>query len=556
MLARALDSHRRGRLVEAQAICHDILTIDPNHADSLHLLGVMASQSGAQPLAIELIGKAIAINDRFAPYHSNLGNALRASGRLEEAVAAYRRAIKLKPDYGAAHNNLGTVLAELGRLKDAASAYRQAITLSPDYAPAQVNLGNVLRDLGALDDALAAYRRAVAIKPEDAEAQYRLGVVLWRLGQLDEAAAAYGAAIAAKPGMAAAQSGLGIVLRERGQLTEAMACYRKAIAIQPDLIDAHWNLGLALLAAGDYAAGWEQYEWRLKRDQTGERFSAFAQPLWRGEPADGKTLFLWTEQGMGDAIHFVRYAPLAAQRGWRVILETPEALRRLFAGIAARDGVTLLAQGDPPLRFDAHCPLLSLPRAFGTTAQSIPAHVPYLYADPNLAAVWRDRLDGPGRTRIGIVWHGKPSQARNRSRSIEPALLGGAFRRPDIGIVSLQKTARPDELAALGVPVLNAGPELGDFAETAALIANLDLVITVDTSVCHLAGALGVPTWVLLDFSPDWRWLRDKDDNPWYPTMRLFRQQAIGDWPSVVVRLQQELDRFVDAHPPTLSARP
>jgi Flp pilus assembly protein TadD len=509
ILAAAVQHHQSGHLDKAEPLYRRVLAIDPRNADALHLLGVAAHQKGDPGAAIGLIRQAISIKPADPSYHSNLGVALKALGRLDEAVACYRDAIGLQPAHPEAHNSLGNALAEQGHLEDAATCYRRAIRLRADYPEAHYNLAITLKEQGRLEDAVTHYRHAIALRPNYQQAHYNLGNAL----------------------------------RDQRRLDEAVACYRQAIALRPDFPDAHHNLALALLARGDMAEGWPEYEWRWATADLAQARRDFAQPRWRGEPAEGRTLLIHAEQGFGDTVQFCRYAALAAARGPRVILEVQQPLVRLLRGLAGADLV--VGRGDELPEFDLHCPMLSLPLAFETTIETIPGAVPYLHAEPAEVAAWRVRLaamtgEGP---RIGLVWAGKPSNSADRRRSIDPARLAPLFALSGPRFFSVQKDGPS---APAGFPVTDVMDEVEDFAATAALIANLDLVISVDTAVAHLAAALGKPVWLLDRFDACWRWLADRRDSPWYPGLRIYRQPRPGEWESVVAEVARDIGRFAE----------
>ena len=430
---------------------------------------------------------------------------LRDQGKLDEAVACYRRALELKPDYAEAHNNLGTAFKDQGKLDEAVACYRRALELKPDFAEAHNNLGIALKDQGKLDEAVACYRRALELKPDYAEAH----------------------------------NNLGNALKDQGKLDEAVACYRRALELKPDFAEAHGNQSLLSLLTGDFQRGWAEYEWRWKTKQCQRR--DFSQPLWDGQPLEGRTILLHAEQGLGDAIQFVRYAALVKQRGGAVIVECPKPLLSLLASCAGID--RLVGRGDDLPPFDVHAPLLSLPGIFHTSLETIPADVPYLFADPGLVEHWREELGGIAGFKIGIAWRGNPEHRNDRARSIPLSCFEPLAGLPGVRLLACKKgrawsscKSWPDRF-----PITELGSRLDDFMDTAAVLMNLDLVITCDTAVAHLAGALGVPVWVALPFVPDWRWLLDRSDSPWYPTMRLFRQKKPGDWAGVFEEIKAEL---------------
>lgn len=549
-LSAALQKHQTGRLPEAEADYRAILEIEPNNSDANHLLGVVLAQQGRGAEAEGLLRKAIAI--RKAPHYCfDLGLTLRALGRLEEAVIAYGEALAIKPHYAEAHYSLGNALKALGRLEAAAAAYRDALAQRPAYAEALFNLGNTLHDLGRPAKAITAYRGAAAMKPQYAEAHYNLGCALEVQGQLEEAGAAFRRAVDARPHFPEAWCNLGGTLQQLGRIDEAVSATSKALDLKPDYPDAVWNRSLIRLAQGDFAQGWEDYEarWQAKQLRTPRR--DFVQPLWSGEEIAGQTILLHAEQGLGDTLQFVRYAPLVAKRRAHVILEVPMPLVRLLKGMPGVERIIAVGQSLPT--FDWHCPLMSLPRAFGTRLETIPAAVPYLHPAPHLVAAWRDHMPADGLLRVGLVWAGNPRQstpgadALDRRRSMPLWQLARLANVPGVRYFSLQKdgeAATQAKTPPAGLGLIDLMGKVSDFADTAALIANLDLVIGVDTSVIHLAGAMGKPVWVMSRFDGCWRWLREREDSPWYPTLRLFRQHAPGDWTEVVERVRDALSNF------------
>ena len=498
-------------MAEAEASYRRVLAAQPDHADALHLLGVIAHQVGRHDLAVELIGQAIKRDGQNPIYFSNLGVALKDQGKLDEAMSAYRQAISLRPDYAEAYSNLGYALWDQGKLDEAVAACRQAIRFNPDLAEAHSNLGIALKGQGKLDEAVAACRQAIRIKPDFADAH----------------------------------SNLGIALKDQGKLEEAITACRQAIRFKPDLADAHWNESLLSLLTGDFESGWAESEWRWKSPSSGLLRRNFTQPLWLGaETIDRKTILLHSEQGLGDTIQFCRYVPMVAARGARVVLEVQEPLRQLMSGLA---GVSqCVSKGEALPDFDLHCPLLSLPLAFGTRLETIPSTTPYLRA-PAHGPDWEAWLGPKDRPRIGLAWSGNPRHRDDRKRSIDLNALSPLF---DLAatFVSLQKDLRAGDEAVLTERsnIISLGQSLESFADTAALISHLDLVVSVDTSVAHLAGALGRPVWVLLPFVPDWRWLLGRDNSPWYPTARLFRQTGTREWRGVVDGVRTALHDLVE----------
>ncbi|MGA2439925.1 MAG: tetratricopeptide repeat-containing glycosyltransferase family protein [Tepidisphaeraceae bacterium] len=494
-LQKAQEQHRAGRFAEAEVLCAQILREQPKHRDALHLLSIVAMQTGRIEMAVDLAARAAAAHPLVAELHANLGAFSRQAGKLDQSVASFRRAIAIKPHEPTFRNSLGLVLGEKRQPEIALKEFERAIQLKPDYADAYGNLGGALRELGRLDEAHAAMTAAVRLQP----------------------------------GMATPHQNLALVLADQRKFSEAIDSYRRAIAIQPDFRQAHWDLGMLYLLLGDLERGWREYEWR---PGVAVRF---AQPQWTGEDLHGKTILLYAEQGFGDAIQFVRYVPMVAARGARIVLACHEELTRLMSDVAP---VVMLGQPLPP--FDVHCSLLSLPLAMGTTRDNIPAHVPYLKPGGVLSAKWRQRLgEKRGKLRVGLVWAGRPEHPNDARRSVRFEQLTPLLAVDGVEFVSLQKGVAIEQTSA--ARMIDFTSELDDFSDTAALIESLDLVITVDTAVAHLAGAMGKAVWVLLPSMPDWRWMLDREDSPWYPTMRLFRQRDRGDWSVPIERMGREL---------------
>jgi Tfp pilus assembly protein PilF len=462
-------------------------------------------------------------------------------GRLADAEQLCGAVLAVAADDFDATRLLAVVQYRGGRPFEALASYDKALAIRPDHAETLSNRGNVLKDLQRFADALASYDRALAIRPDYAEAHYNRGITLKHLKRLPEALASYDRAVAIRPGYAEAFNNRGNVLNEARRFDEAFASYRTAQELAPDYADAHWNEALLRLLTGDLVAGFAKYEWRWKKETVASAQRNFPQPLWDGvQSLDGKTILLHAEQGYGDAIQFCRYVPHVAARGARVILEVAPPLRLLMGSLS---GVTqIVAAGEPLSAFEIHCPLLSLPYAFRTDIETIPAATPYLRAPADALPAWKLRLGATGRPRIGIAWAGRRTHENDRNRSIG---LGTLLRLLDTGatFVSVQKELRPGDEAVLEGrrDVIHLGGMLSDFADTAALMTSLDLVITVDTSLAHLAGALGKPVWILLPFAPDWRWLLDRTTSPWYPSARLFRQASPGDWDEVIARVKAAL---------------
>ena len=541
------------RTAEAIACYRRALELKPDYADAHNNLGIALTDQEKLDEAIACFRRAVQLKPGYAEAHNNLGNALKDQGKPDEAIACYRRALELKPDYADAHVNLAIVLNARGKPHEAAACCRRALELKPDFVEAHDNLGAALQHRGEPDEAAACYRRALELKPDFAEAHNHLGTALYDLGKLDEAIDAYRRVLELKPHDAEPRNNLGNALRGQGKLPEAMACYDRAIELKPDFADAHWNRSLALLAAGDWQAGWPEYQWRRQTRDFIPR--PFLQPLWNGEPLTGKTILLHAEQGLGDTIQFIRYAPLVKQRGATVVVACQEPLVRLLEGCAGID--QLVAHIEDIRAFDVHASLMSVPGILKTSLETIPAKVPYLIPRPELVEQWRTRLTDLDGLRVGITWQGNPAFRGDRFRSIPLGRFAPLAQIRGVRWISLQKGVGSQQLAEVRerFPVVDLGSRLQDFTDTAAVMKNLDLVITSDTAAAHLAGALGVPVWVALSFAADWRWLLDRSDSPWYPTMRLFRQRERGNWQAVFEAIEKALSERLVANPATHNQR-
>lgn len=460
-------------------------------------------------------------------------------GNLQRAVDIFTL-ILTKAPHPSIYMNRGLALQGMKRHDCALANFNKVIALVPDYAGVYNNRGISFHALGRHDEALASYDKAIALKPDDSGAYTNQGMTLNALDRFEDSLASCERAVALNPGYAALHNNLGNALQEMGRFADALASYDKATNIKPDYAEAHWNAGVVRLMTGDFERGWSQAEWRWKNPVLGNEQRHFAQPLWQGEfeSIDGKTILLYGEQGMGDIIQFCRYVPLIAERGAQVIVEVDPSLKQLLFGL---DGLShCVTRDEPRPEFDFQSPMLSLPLAFGTRLDSIPAGTPYLRAARGRD--WEARLGPKDRPRIGLAWSGNPRHVHDRKRSI-PLSSFLPLLDVDATFVSLQKDIRASDETILREQngILNFGHSLASFADTASLVSCLDLVISVDTSVAHLAGALAKPVWVLVPFLPDWRWLLGRSDNPWYPTARLFRQTNERDWGQVISFVREAL---------------
>jgi tetratricopeptide (TPR) repeat protein len=537
-----------GRPADAEANLRTALRLRPKFPEALNSLGIALYALGRAAEAEESYRKALRLKPDFADAFNNLGVTLSALGRPGDAEASYRQALRLNPAFADAHANLGIVLAAQDRPAEAEGSYREALRLRPEFPAALNNLGATLTMLGRAGEAEACFREVVRLRPDFADAHSNLAVALCDLRRHADAQASARAAIRLTPNYADAHCNLGMALFDLRRLDEAEASYRRALSLNPALSQAHMNLSSALLITGRFEEGWSEHEWRWKTRNMAPGRRDFAVPLWVGEPVGGQTILLHAEQGLGDTLQFCRYARLI-ESGAAVVLEVQAPLARLVSRMPGIAQVAVRGQALPP--FDLHCPLLSLPRAFGTTLATIPDK-PYLAADPAEATSWRERLANLPGLKIGLVWAGEPRTgapelaAIDARRSMALSTLAPLAEVEGVSFVSLQK-GKPAAQAAgppAGMTLTDLTADVHDFADTAALIENLDLVICVDTSVAHLAGGMGKPVWLLNRFDTCWRWLLDRDDSPWYPTLRQFRQPSPGDWLAVVARVRDALQRL------------
>lgn len=586
-LRKATSLREQGRLDDARRICDAVLAADARHFDALHLSGLIHHELGRSIDGLRLVGaalkarpgaaeahinhgvildalerrdealqsfdRALAIQADNALLHCNRANTLKALGRYEEALTNYERALALQPDMVVAHNNRGTTLAALDRDEEALAGYDRliALLLRLGRSDSMVlnNRGIVLLKLKRYAESLASLDEALALAPDYADALNNRGAALAALGRYEEALESYARALRLSPGFVNAHINRGNAFLALNRLHEALGSFSAAVAVEPDHPDASFNAAIVRLCLGDYREGWKQYELRWKRKNFGSLPRDCHAPLWRGqEDLEGKTIFLMAEQGMGDVIQFVRYVPMVAARGAKIVLGVHRPLAALMTSLPGVSQV--VASGGTVPDFDFFCPLMSLPLAFGTELSTIPADIPYIRPDPDRIPKWRGRLPDNGRLRVGICWAGTKIHFNDHNRSMTLDRFAALLSCPNLDYVSLQKDVSEADAAKLQERgVIALGGEFEDFVDTAAVVSMLDLVIAVDTSVAHLAGAMGKAVALLVPFSPDFRWQLDRTDSPWYPTMRLFRQSAIGDWDTPLERLRQELS-VVAQRPP------
>ena len=534
-------AHRAGRMAAAIRGYRRILADEPRRFEALYLLGLALAQSGEYSESLRFLEQARKARPNDPAVFNVRGNALAGLGRHSEALECYDRAVELDPHLAEAFYNRGIAFAASGRYEKALASYDRAIELNGCYAEAHNNRGNALSALRRNAEALESYENALRVRPAFVEAMVNRSIALRYLHRLEEAIDAAREVLRVNPNCAEGHGIHGVVLATLGRYSEARAAYNQSLELNPNLPDARWNKALLHLLLGEFLEAWSHYESRWEVASLGLQARYPQVPAWNGAPIiPGQKLFLHAEQGYGDTIQFSRYATLLRNRGARVVLEVPGSLVRLLQSLDGPEEV--ISQGSATPEFDLHCPLPSLPCAFATQLETIPSQRSYLRADPRDEASWRERLGIRRSPRIGLAWAGNPAHRNDAQRSIP---LRDLLPMTACGLefIGLHKVLAPEEQSLLAaVPrIRHFGPALVDFAQTAALIAQMDLVISVDTAVAHLAGALGTPTWILLPHVPDWRWLLGRDSSPWYPTARLWRQAHAGDWPSLVQQVGREL---------------
>lgn len=565
-----------GLYEEAVAGYRQIVDQERGCAEAWNMLGIVLQRLGKKEESIDALQNAMEIEPRSPEIVVNLGNVYKEFGDTTKAVRNYRRALSLMPEHVMAHANLAHCLVELGEVELAETHARQALSgddRSIEAVGALANIAEHRRDFPAaisilegavrqhpgnpdllvhlgctcmlgkrFEDAVRVLNQALELRPGFVEAINNLGQALFELGRLDEAEATLLNALRLRPGMKEAYVNLANVQIGQRRHREALASFQRVFDLDPENASAHFVCGMVHLVEGDFSNGWREYGWRWRMEKYQRLVAAYSAPLWSGENLDGRTLFVHAEQGIGDTLHFSRYLPLLKEYGGKVIFEVQAPLRRLLATLEGVD--VLLVQGEPIPPMDYRVPLLNLPAIMQTDLDSIPAAVPYLHMAGSAENMWRDRLNelAPG-LRVGLAWAGNPEHANDRNRSMALAQLAPLASIEGINWISLQKGCGREQLAVVsaGLRLIDWTDELEDFADTGALIECLDLVLAVDTSVVHLAGALNKPVWTMVPYAPDWRWMLDRSDTPWYPSMRLFRQQERGNWQTVIAAVGQEL---------------
>jgi tetratricopeptide (TPR) repeat protein len=522
----------------AQAIgCYqNALHHKPDFVEAHYNLGNTYLTQGKFDEATACYRQALVVSPRYVDAWFNLGIALYESGKPDEAVCAYHKALELKPD----------ILQEQNKPAQAISCYQKAVKLKSDFTQAYNNMGNTFQELGHDGQAVSCFQKALKIKPDYADAHYNLGKTYHDQFRYDAAIDCYQKALEIKPHHYKACNNLAKTYQDTGFMEKATCWYQKALQLKPDYAEARFNFATLHLLTGNFDEGWREYEWRFKRREWKRTYPhRYDKPRWEGKIFTGKRLFVHSEQGLGDILHFVRYLAPAKAQGGTLIFETLKPLIGLFQRVAGIDElVEFSADSKPATEFDLYAPLLSLPGIFETTLANIPATVPYLFADPHKTALWKSRLARQG-LKVGLVWAGTDTDPR---RACPLVFLKPLADIANIHLYGLQKGIAAEQIEVEGLPegmtMTNFGQEFEDFSDTAAVVANLDLVISIDTSVAHLAGAMGKSIWVMLPFAADWRWFLERNDSPWYPTMRLFRQQRPGDWESATRRIVAELQKL------------
>jgi len=529
--------YKQGKCDKAIETYQRAIQIQPDFVEAYNNLGNLFESEGRYEEAIEVYSQALNMQPESIKIYNNLGVALYKQGKCDKAIEAYQRAIQIQPDFAEAYNNLGMVLKKKGELDAAVQVHHQALRIQPDFAEAHRNLGDILQKQGKYDKAVEAYQRAIQIQPNYAAAYNNLGIAWQKQGKLEQASQIYHKTLVIRPNYPQAYNNLANTLKEQGKLKEAVQAYHKAIEINPDYIDAHKNLGIALLLQGDFQRGWQEYEWRLKSEDL--CVANRAQTRWNGSSLSGKTILLYAEQGFGDTIQFIRYVHLLAEYNTEIIVECQSELVPLFKNIGAIKKTIVAGESSP--KFDVNASLLSLPGILGTDLNSIPVKTPYLYAKSGS----HTNLETCSEYKVGIVWAGNLKHPNDNNRSVELQQFSVLFDVEACQFFSLQVGSRRDDIIRYyySNTIIDLGGDFSNFSDTAAAILELDLVISVDTAVAHLAGALGKPIWVLLPFMPDWRWLLERENTPWYPTMRLFRQTDTRNWAEVLQKVRFELEK-------------
>ena len=536
------------RLQDAEECLLKTLQLSPKHISAIEFLAAIYRQMKQPVKALECLEHILRFQPTYVPAIVSISKIQSERGQALEAETGYRMAIQLDPNSADAYVGLGVLLADHRHYAEACDLFWKAIAIVPNSAQFHSNLGNAQRELGQYGPAEASLKKAIELDPDDVSAHHNLGKLFSDLGDLNLATDHYRRAMSLEPNNANAQVGLGSVFAMQGNFSHAEECFQHALAIDPKRAQAHFNLSLIHLVRGDLADGFRGYEYRWQTSSFSPR--GLPQPMWNGETVPDKTVLIHCEQGLGDTLQFCRYLQLVKQRVGRVVLEVPRSLLPLLRTCPGVD--CLVAAGDELRDFDFQSPLLSLPRILGTTLQSLPDNVPYLTASPDRVDKWEKKLGPKDGLRIGIAWRGNPCHQFDKDRSVPLTAFEPLAKIDGVTLISLQKGQGSDDIKAIRDPfgLIDFGSELdlhgGAFMDTAALMKNIDLVISVDSAPAHLAGGLGVPVWLVLSRVADWRWLLNREDSPWYPTMRLFRQTISGDWQHVFGHIADQLKAYAE----------
>lgn len=573
-LQSAVALHQSGQLQDAERIYRQILEFDPSHVDANHLLGLVAHQTNKSEEAVELITKALAVNPTYGEAHNNLGTVQLALQRFEDAADSFRQAIKHKANYAEAHFNLANVMTAQRNFVGAAQAFQKALDINPDYLQARLNLANILKTLGRLDEAVTLYRLVIETAPNLAQAHNNLGAALLEQRNYSDAAASFSQAVSLEPQYFEAISNLGCVKRDLGQTQDAVKlhlqalainpqyadahnnlgnarldemdyqgaaeCYKRALSIDPNHVDAHINLGFLNLLLGDFKAGWAHNAWRRRGRELLLSARTYTQPLWDGGDLNGQSIFIYPEQGIGDFIQCARFVQNLIDLGGDVTLEIPSSLMPVFDRFIP--GLKCIVSGQAVPDFDCHASVMDLPGLLSVELNDLPGKTSYLSPPADAQASWAQRFEGDTNLRVGLVWAGNPKHKNDRARSMDPALLQPLTEVAGVSLYSFQVGGAENGVAEIGADkVVDLKPYLSDYGQTAAALAGMDVLVSVDTSVAHLGGALGLPTWIMLPTTLDWRWMLAREDSPWYPSVKLYRQKAKGDWAGVVEVIVEDL---------------
>ena len=543
----AIEAHQSGSIVKAITLYIDLLETDQLNPQLLFLIGSAHLQLEQFEEAITFLHQSINLYPTNPISYYNLGLSFQSLQRFDEAIYNYQIAIQMQPDYVEAYNNLGVSLSKLKRFNEALKNYQQALLLQPQDAEIYCNRGVIFKELKMFDDALLDFKKSIELRPNYADAYLNQGMLFEAIGLTDKSVSNYKKAIELKPDYADAYSNLGTIFHDLGEYSEALECYEKVIELKGDCINAYWNKSLLMLLNGDYEEGWNLYEWRWRRDKNEAR-RHINKPIWLGiNSIKDKKVLVWSEQGLGDCIQFCRYVFLMQSLGAKIILEVPFQLKIILSTLDKN--ITIIEKGQPLPDFDLQVPMMSLPLAFKTAVDTIPAKAPYLFSNDKFNKRWKKFLGNTNKFRVGLAWSGSENHTKDKKRSIPLKIIEKLLCLP-LEFHSLQINYKESdfEILKLNPKIFQHQKNIKDFSDTAALINNLDLVISVDTSVAHLAGALGKPIWILLSYSPDFRWMLNRKNSPWYSSAQLFRQSRVDDWETVIDEVWVELKKLTSSN--------